>query len=83
MWLSHDVDGISRHRPASSGTGDTPPTLTAIRDQLDAAVRTRTPVDDREKVAIEEFLATLERLGEDPFEVAMAGCVAARITLIG
>ena len=58
----------SGHRRASSGTGDTPPTLAVIRDEIDAAVRTRTPVDDREKVAVEEFLAVLERLGEDPFD---------------
>ena len=56
------------HRRASSGTGGTPPTLAVIRDEIDAAVRTRTPVDDRERVAVAEFLTVLEHLGEDPFD---------------
>ena len=33
-----------------------------------AAVRSRTPVDDREQRCIAEVLAALERLGDDPFD---------------
>ena len=68
VWRGHDVDDVGGHRRASSGTGGTPPTLAVIRDEIDAAVRTRTPVDDRERVAVAEFLTVLEHLGEDPFD---------------
>ena len=33
-----------------------------------AAVRARTPVDDREQGCIDEFLAVIDRLGDDPFD---------------
>ncbi len=66
MWRRHHGDDVTLTGRASS-TGDAPQIMT-MRDEVVAAVRTRTPVDDREKVAIEEFLAALERLGEDPFD---------------
>ena len=31
-------------------------------------MRARTPVDDREQGCIEEFLAAIDRLGDDPFD---------------
>ena len=37
------------------------------RDDVIAALRARTPVDEREQGCIKAFLAALERLGEDPF----------------
>jgi hypothetical protein len=42
--------------------------LTTRPDEVVAAVRARTPVDDREKGCIEEFLAVIDRLGDDPFD---------------
>ena len=39
-----------------------------LKHELIAAVRARTPVDDWEKACIEEFLAELDRLGDELFD---------------
>ena len=57
MWSIDDVDDVTR-----------PATVTSRRDGVVAAVRARTPVDEREQRCIETVLAELERLGDDPFD---------------
>ena len=57
MWSVDDVVDV---RPSR--------TVTSRRDGVVAAVRARTPVDDREERSIGGFLAALERLGDDPFD---------------
>jgi 8-oxo-dGTP pyrophosphatase MutT (NUDIX family) len=39
-----------------------------LKDEVIAAVEARTPVDDRERDCIEQFLREIERLGDDPFD---------------
>jgi 8-oxo-dGTP pyrophosphatase MutT (NUDIX family) len=39
-----------------------------LKDEIAAAVRDRTPVDDRERASIEEFLVELDRLDDELFD---------------
>ena len=42
--------------------------VVSMRDEVIAAVRSRLPVDDRERGCIEQFLAALDNLGDNPFD---------------
>ena len=58
--------------------------MTSMRDVVVAAVGARTPVDGRERHAIEVFLAALDRLGDDPFdETANPVHVTASALIVG
>jgi len=57
VWSVDHADDVTR-----------PATVTSRRDGVVAAVRARTPVDEREQRCIETVLAELERLGDDPFD---------------
>jgi len=56
-----------------------------LKQKVMAAVRARTPVDDREQMCIEQFLTEIDRLGEnafdenaDPVHVTTSGLIVGR-----